>query len=102
VELRNPAALRRILAGICKAVVNRFSRQSKSSARSAAETVPMRGVFDDTAEEGRMLGRFLEESWLEHLRQHERVAKAERSTQEAVQRFDTAGTPKVTHLIART
>jgi hypothetical protein len=49
-----------------------------------------------------MLETFLVESWLEHLRQHERVTKADKSTQEAVQRFHTTGTPKVTHLIART
>ena len=60
------------------------------------------GVFEDTAEEGRILETFLVESWLEHLRQHERVTKADRSIQEAVQRFHMAGTPKVTHLIART
>jgi Transmembrane secretion effector len=60
------------------------------------------GVFEDAAEEGRMLETFLVESWLEHLRQHERVTKADRSTQEMVQRFHTAGTPKATHLIART
>ena len=30
------------------------------------------GVFEDTAEEGRMIETFLVESWSEHLRQHER------------------------------
>jgi predicted MFS family arabinose efflux permease len=59
------------------------------------------GVFEDAAEEGRMVETFLVESWLEHLRQHERVTKADMSTQEAVQRFHTAGIPKVTHLVAR-
>jgi hypothetical protein len=49
-----------------------------------------------------MLETFLVESWLEHLRQHERVTKADMSIQETVQRFHTARTPKVTHLIART
>jgi len=60
------------------------------------------GIFEDASEEGRMLETFLVESWLEHLRQHERVTKADMSLQETVQRFHTAGTPKVTHLIART
>jgi len=46
--------------------------------------------------------QFLVESWLEHLRQHERVSQADRSLQETVERFQTAVTPKVTHLIART
>jgi predicted MFS family arabinose efflux permease len=58
------------------------------------------GVFEDAAEEGRMLETFLVESWMEHLRQHERVTKSDRLVQEAVERFDSAGTPKVTHFIA--
>ena len=43
---------------------------------------------------------FLVESWLEHLRQHERVTNADRVLQEAVHRFQTEGAPKITHLIA--
>jgi hypothetical protein len=58
------------------------------------------GVFEDAALEGRMVETFLVESWLEHLRQHERVTNADRVLQDAVQRFHTDGTPKVTHLIA--
>jgi MFS family permease len=58
------------------------------------------GVFEDAAEEGRMLETFLVESWLEHLRQHERVTEADRVVQELVNRFHIQGTPKVTHLIA--
>jgi MFS family permease len=58
------------------------------------------GVFEDAAVEGRMLETFLVESWLEHLRQHERVTNADRVLQDAVHRFHTDGTPTVTHLIA--
>jgi MFS family permease len=58
------------------------------------------GVFEDAAQEGRMLETFLVESWLEHLRQHERVTHADRVLQEAAYRFHTDGTPIVTHLIA--
>jgi hypothetical protein len=43
------------------------------------------GVFEDAADHGRMVETFLVESWLEHLRQHERV---------------TSAAPKITHLIA--
>jgi len=57
-------------------------------------------VFEDAAEEGRMVETFLVESWLEHLRQHERVTNADRVLQEVVRRFHTDGTPRVTHLIA--
>ena len=58
------------------------------------------GVFEDAAEEGRMVETFLVESWMEHLRQHERVTNADRVVQEAVQRFHLSGAPKVTHFIA--
>jgi hypothetical protein len=58
------------------------------------------GVFEDAAEEGRILETFLVESWMEHLRQHERVTNADRLVQEAVQQFNLAGPPKVTHFIA--
>jgi hypothetical protein len=57
------------------------------------------GVFEDTAEEGRFLETFLVESWLEHLRQHKRVTKADRVLQEHVLGF-VRGKPKITHLIA--
>jgi hypothetical protein len=36
------------------------------------------GVFEDAAEEGRILETFLVESWMEHLRQHQRVTNADR------------------------
>jgi quinol monooxygenase YgiN len=58
------------------------------------------GVFEDTAQEGRILETFLIESWMEHLRQHERVTKADRLLQEEIRRFDRSGNPKVTHFIA--
>jgi len=37
---------------------------------------------------------------LEHLRQHERVTKADSALQITVDRFQRKGAPKVTHLIA--
>jgi MFS family permease len=58
------------------------------------------GVFEDAADEGRFLETFLVESWLEHLRQHERVTNADRILQSAVHRYHVEGTPKVTHFIA--
>jgi len=57
-------------------------------------------VFEDAADKGRMVETFLVESWLEHLRQHERVTNADRVLQDAVHRFHISGDPKVTHLIA--
>ncbi len=58
------------------------------------------GVFEDAAQEGRFLETFLIESWLEHLRQHERVTNADRIVQDAVHRFHIKGKPKVTHFVA--
>ena len=47
-----------------------------------------------------MVETFLVESWMEHLRQHERVTNADRLVQDAVHRFTLGGAPKVTHFIA--
>src|SRR3984957_9617495 len=57
-------------------------------------------VFEDAADEGRMVETFLVESWLEHPRQHTRVTNADRLIQHAVHLFHLEGQPKVTHLIA--
>jgi hypothetical protein len=41
------------------------------------------------------------DSWLDHLRQHERVTEEDRQVQAQVDRFHRgSGSPKVTHLIA--
>jgi hypothetical protein len=58
------------------------------------------GVLEDASEEGRFLEIFLVESWLEHLRQHERVTVPDRVLQNEVHRFHFAGTPQATHFIA--
>jgi Transmembrane secretion effector len=50
--------------------------------------------------EGRFLEMFKLDSWIEHLRQHERMTHADRERQELVHQFQLAGKPKVTHLIA--
>ena len=58
------------------------------------------GVFEDAADEGRIVETFLVASWMEHLRQHERVTNADRLVQECVDRFHLGEAPKVTHFIA--
>ena len=57
------------------------------------------GVFEDTAENGRFLETFLVESWIEHLRQHERVTHADRVLQEHIHRL-LEHMPAVRHLIS--
>ena len=58
------------------------------------------GVFEDAAQDGRFVETFLLDSWLEHLRQHERVSNTDRELQDIVHGFHPDGTPRVTHLIA--
>lgn len=57
-------------------------------------------IFEDAAHEGRFLEMFLVASWLEHLRQHQRVTNADRVFQDAVRQYDAKAEPKVTHFIA--
>jgi quinol monooxygenase YgiN len=57
-------------------------------------------VFEDVAQPGRFVETFMLDSWLEHLRQHQRVTHADRSAQETVNCFQVDGPPKVSHLIA--
>jgi hypothetical protein len=57
-------------------------------------------VFEDAAESGRFLETFMVASWLEHLRQHERVTNADRVVQDAIREFGAATEPRITHFIA--
>src|SRR5262249_58188111 len=60
------------------------------------------GIVDDSVSEGRMMEIFLVESWLEHLRQRERVTRADRALQDVVNQFQTeGGEPKIAHFIGR-
>lgn len=59
------------------------------------------GVFEDVSESGRYLEYFIEDSWLEHLRHHERVSKEDHALQESVQVFHSGETPpNVSHFLA--
>jgi len=57
------------------------------------------GVFEDVARPGRFLETFVVESWLEHLRQHERATNADRVLEEGLRRLSSTA-PVITHLIA--
>ena len=45
------------------------------------------GLFGDPAHPRRYIETFLVESWLEHMRQHERVTRSDRQAQEMVRAF---------------
>jgi MFS family permease len=59
------------------------------------------GVFQDTDSPERFVEYFIVESWIEHLRQHRRVSKADALLQAAVKaHHEGPDPPKVSHLIA--
>jgi MFS family permease len=58
------------------------------------------GIYEDAAHEGVFVETFCVDSWLDHMRQHQRVTNADRVLQDAVHRFQAEGTPAVRHLIA--
>jgi quinol monooxygenase YgiN len=60
-------------------------------------------LFRDTEHPDWYLETFLVESWLEHLRQHERVTNHDRALQERVQTcLLDAAEPRVSHWVAET
>ncbi|WP_158046792.1 MFS transporter [Skermanella pratensis] len=59
------------------------------------------GVFEDAAAQGRFLEYFILQSWLEHLRQHERVSRTDQALQERARAFHHgAEPPRVSHFLA--
>jgi MFS family permease len=57
------------------------------------------GLFEDTAEKDSFMETFMVESWVEHLRQHQRVTHADRVLQDRMHRL-LRQPPTVTHLVA--
>lgn len=58
------------------------------------------GMFRDVAEIGHYVETFIVESWIEHLRQHERVTVTDRDLEDRVHAFHKGGIrPKVSHFI---
>lgn len=51
------------------------------------------GLYEDAARPGTMVETFIVESWLEHLRQHDRVTRADREDQDAARRFHRGDVP---------
>ena len=68
---------------------------------SAVATALIAGAYSRMPpRQGRIVETFLVASWMEHLRQHERVTNADRAVEECVRKFQLDGEPTVTHLIA--
>jgi MFS family permease len=53
------------------------------------------GIFEDMSMPGRYVEHFFTDSWLEHLRQHERTTLADKTVQDRVNAFHTGGAPPV-------
>lgn len=59
------------------------------------------GVMEDTETPNRLVEYFMIESWLEHLRQHERVTNADRVLQDRLRGMLVAGSePEIMHYVA--
>jgi hypothetical protein len=59
------------------------------------------GVFRDTEMEGRYLEYFLVASWLDHMRQHQRVSFADQALQAEIRSLHAGSEPpKVTHYVS--
>lgn len=59
------------------------------------------GIYQDVASPNQILETFTVESWLEHLRQHDRITNADRVHQDALRTFQAdAAPPLVRHLVA--
>ena len=57
------------------------------------------GLYEDVGDQGRFVETFLIESWLEHLRQHERVTNADRILQEELSAL-VMQAPRTSHFVA--
>jgi MFS family permease len=78
-----------------------FAKAMRELRRQRLRDGAMRwGLFIDSANPNRYVETFLVESWVEHLRQHERVTRADRQAEAVVRAFHVAPTsPKVSHLV---
>ncbi|MFO7641856.1 MAG: MFS transporter [Candidatus Competibacteraceae bacterium] len=59
------------------------------------------GLFNDTENPRKWLEFFIDESWVEHLRQHHRFTRADREIEAAARRFQVGGaSPTIRHYLA--
>jgi hypothetical protein len=78
-----------------------FARSMRTLGRIRRRDGAIRwGLWADAARPGRYLESFVVESWLEHLRQHERITAADREVQAIALAFHRgADPPGVTHFV---
>jgi predicted MFS family arabinose efflux permease/quinol monooxygenase YgiN len=57
------------------------------------------GIFEDPADDGRFVETFMTDSWLDHMRLHQRLTNADSEVEQAVRRLQVGGGPKTSHLI---
>jgi MFS family permease len=57
-------------------------------------------IFEDLSQRGRFVETFLDDSWLDHLRHHQRVTNADRALEDAVRHFQIGAEPQTVHLVA--
>ena len=83
--------------------------QAEAFVRAIHDVEPIRlrdgavhwAIYHDLSRPGRYVETFVVDSWLEHLRQHDRVTVADRAVEERVRRFHVGqGPPIVSHMIA--
>ena len=81
--------------------------QAFMDAMSPMKTIRMRdgaikwNLFRDVTTTGHYIESFIVESWIEHLRQHERFTVSDREIQKRVRSFQTDGKPVIVqHFIA--
>jgi predicted MFS family arabinose efflux permease len=57
------------------------------------------GIYEDPTVDGRFLATFMTDSWLDHMRLHQRLTNADSEVEQGVRRLQVGGEPKTTHLI---
>ena len=78
----------------------KFIRAARRYSRIRRRDGAMRwGIFRDLENPRRYVETFVVDSWAEHLRQHERMTRADREIEEQLQRY-IQGEPSVRHLVS--
>lgn len=81
--------------------LTRVPARNSGAHRKVGRSVIPAQLFADAENPRRRIEAFMLDSWLDHLRQHERVTEADRLLQQQVHAYHRGGAaPKITHLVA--